>query len=269
MEVDLVLSAVLPPRDAGDREDRCLRALLRLRPWFDIDWILRWRRERICFPDIFVRPSISTRLRSPTRSRPRAVRAAREAAPGTIEALAGAQGSASRKPCVDAQAARSFGARARRWTRCTSALRRATCRRRCRRVPPCAGRRADVLASKDASPHDAVRGAIAARWVVDFGVLQHLDLARFIGPFRRCIDIFVPEWQLVFDVPDITFRVTQDTNGDGIEETIYSEGYFDVRWDAGAIPTSRWSHRRRPSSRTCATRRTCRARTCPSCCSPA
>ena len=25
---------------------------------FDIDWILQWRRERFCFPDIFVRPSI-------------------------------------------------------------------------------------------------------------------------------------------------------------------------------------------------------------------
>ncbi len=37
------------------------------------------------------------------------------------------------------------------------------------------------------------------------------------------------------DVPDITFRVTQDVNNDGTQETIYSEGYFDVRWNAGPI----------------------------------
>ena len=59
---------------------------------------------------------------------------------------------------------------------------------------------------------------------------------RFIGPFRRCRDVLVPEWMPIFDVPDITFSVTQDVDGDGDEETIYSEGYFDVRWDAGAIP---------------------------------
>jgi hypothetical protein len=59
----------------------------------------------------------------------------------------------------------------------------------------------------------------------------------YIGPFRRCIDIFIPEWSLVRDVPDITFRVTQDVDGDGIEETIYDESYFDVRWNAGSIPS--------------------------------
>jgi hypothetical protein len=63
-----------------------------------------------------------------------------------------------------------------------------------------------------------------------------LDPRRYIGPFFRCYDIYVPEWQIIFDVPDITFRVTQDTNGDGTQETIYSEGFFDVRWDAGPLP---------------------------------
>jgi hypothetical protein len=65
-------------------------------------------------------------------------------------------------------------------------------------------------------------------------VLDKLDMTKFRGPFRRCIDIVVPEWQVIVDVPDITFRVTQDTNGDGTEETIYAEGFFDVRWNAGA-----------------------------------
>ena len=44
------------------------------------------------------------------------------------------------------------------------------------------------------------------------------------------------EWEYVVDVPDITFRVTQDVDLDGDEETIYGEGFFDVRWNAGTIP---------------------------------
>ncbi len=38
------------------------------------------------------------------------------------------------------------------------------------------------------------------------------------------------------DVPDVTFRVTQDVDGDGHEEPIYEEGFFDVRWDDQSIP---------------------------------
>src|SRR5260370_27590623 len=33
-------------------------------PRFEIDWILRFRRERICFPDIFLKPSILEILKS-------------------------------------------------------------------------------------------------------------------------------------------------------------------------------------------------------------
>jgi len=60
---------------------------------------------------------------------------------------------------------------------------------------------------------------------------------RRYGPFLRCRDILVPEWQVVFDVPDITFRVTQDVDLDGDQEEIYTEGLFDVRWNAGAMGT--------------------------------
>jgi hypothetical protein len=82
----------------------------------------------------------------------------------------------------------------------------------------------------------AVRSTLAARLNLDASLLKNLDLRRFIGPFRRCIDIFVPEWVPIIDVPDITFRVTQDVDGDGTEEVIYSEGFFDVRWNSGPIP---------------------------------
>lgn len=76
----------------------------------------------------------------------------------------------------------------------------------------------------------------AGRFTMDKAFAERLDLQQFIGPFRRCFDVLVPEWLPLFDVPDITFRVTQDVDGDGDEETIYSEGLFDVRWDAGPIP---------------------------------
>lgn len=65
--------------------------------------------------------------------------------------------------------------------------------------------------------------------------LQSVRLKNWIGPFWRCRDIWLGMWTPVFDVPDITFRVTQDTDADGTEETIYSEGFFDVRWNAGSL----------------------------------
>lgn len=82
---------------------------------------------------------------------------------------------------------------------------------------------------------DTVRSSLAARVKLDAAALKGLDLRTFIGPFKRCYDVFIPEWVPIIDVPDITFRVTQDTDGDGVEETIYSEGYFQVRWNTGPI----------------------------------
>lgn len=66
---------------------------------------------------------------------------------------------------------------------------------------------------------------------VDPDVIAAIDPDRLVGPFLRCRDVFVPEWRTFVDVPDITFRVTQDIDGDGTRETIYSEGFFDVRWN--------------------------------------
>lgn len=66
--------------------------------------------------------------------------------------------------------------------------------------------------------------------------LEAFDFESFVGPFFRCREQLVLEWQTVVDIPDITFTVTQDVDGDGDEEVIYSESFFDVRWDAGPIP---------------------------------
>ena len=227
------------------KTDACGRFCVYI-PRFDIDWILRWRHERICFPDIFVRPDLDDLIAIPDPKFPPHRGPGPDPGPierltalpiGTVEALAGAQGKRAAQAALDARASRAFGARA-------PSAGLVHQRAFGENLPPplphefriaLAGG-AGLVSGKGASPHDAVRGAIAARLGVEHGALQKLDLTRFIGPFRRCIDIVVPEWQLIIDVPDITFRVTQDTNGDGVEETIYSEGYFDVRWNAGVIP---------------------------------
>ncbi len=88
----------------------------------------------------------------------------------------------------------------------------------------------------DKKLHQATLAALGARAGLDPEHIANVDLRRYIGPFLRCHDVFVPEWMPVFDIPDITFRVLQDTDGDGVEEVIYGEGHFDVRWDAGAMP---------------------------------
>lgn len=63
-----------------------------------------------------------------------------------------------------------------------------------------------------------------------------LDREAFVGPFLPCRDVYIPEFVTVTDVPDVTFRVTQDVDGDGDEEPIYEEGFFDVRWNEDPIP---------------------------------
>lgn len=231
------------------KTDKCGRFCVYV-PRFDIDWILRWRHERHCFPDIFVRPDIGELIdtRGPFPPRPgpgpdpapdlTRFRRLANLRVSTAAALAGAGGRQLAQRASELQAARSFGGYA-------EGLGEAAQRRAfAAEMPPplsvefqqALTDSAQVVAGKGTKALDAVRGAIAAQLGVQVGALERLDLGRFIGPFRRCIDLVVPEWHLVIDTPDITFRVTQDTNGDGTEETIYSESYFDVRWNAGPIP---------------------------------
>jgi hypothetical protein len=227
------------------KTDKCGRFCVYI-PRFDIDWILRWRHERICFPDIFVRPDLNDLVRIPEPRPPFRIPPG-DPAPfegfaglrlSAAEALGGVPGRQLAQRAADFQTARSFGAR-NAGADHTSAPRAFPADL----PPPLPAEFQQLLAggdrlvsSKDAKPADALRNVIATHAGVAPGVLDQLDLSRFAGPFRRCIDLLIPEWQVIVDVPDITFRVTQDTNGDGVEETIYSEGFFDVRWDAGAIP---------------------------------
>ena len=81
-----------------------------------------------------------------------------------------------------------------------------------------------------------VRARLRYRLKLNAGGLRKYELCNFIGPFCRCINVFVPEWVPIIDIRDITFHVTQDISGDGVEERIYSQGFFSVRWDNTNLP---------------------------------
>lgn len=80
------------------------------------------------------------------------------------------------------------------------------------------------------------RNAVAAMLGLDSMELGKLDLRAHIGPFKRGSAALASLCMPIRNVPDITFRVTQDI-GAGIEEEIYSEGLFQVRWNAVNLPT--------------------------------
>lgn len=59
---------------------------------------------------------------------------------------------------------------------------------------------------------------------------------RYIGPLPFPRTELLPEFVPIIDVPDVILEACQDVDGDGDEEIIYSENYFDVRWNTGSIP---------------------------------
>ena len=211
-------------------------------PRFEIDWILRFRRERICLPEIFVKPNLAEILRlaeepaippHPIPDPPPFIsklnpqvrqRLEQTVGSNTVERLialeksATVAGSSVQRQRLLASAAFPTGL-----------------------TPPLPKEfhltGSHLTALDDQAKHvDAVRHTLAARMNLEPSAVKGFDLKRFVGPFIRCFDVLVPEWVPILDVPDITFRVTQDVNGDGTQEVIYSEGYFDVRWNSGDIP---------------------------------
>jgi hypothetical protein len=208
-------------------------------PRFDIDWILHWRKERICFPIIFKRPHIGDYItKYPPIPEP-------GPDPGPIirehlqfNSIAGGKIESIQNEITRIQDLMLTGKGSTNIDYITNK------RVFDHEVPPplpadfqkaLSGQQ--VVASKRASAPDAILSAIAEQVGLNAksDILKGFNHLKYIGPFYRCYDFYLPVWQLIYDVPDITFRVTQDTNGDGIEENIYSEGFCDVRWDSGPI----------------------------------
>jgi hypothetical protein len=204
-------------------------------PRFDIDWILHWRKARICFPILFKRPHIGDYI---TKKPPEHIPGPDPGPWEQLHAIAG--GNVER---IQGEIARiknlMYAGKA------DTNIDHITNQRVFdHEVPPplpanfqkaLSGQQ--VVASKKALALDAIRSSVAEHLGLDAksDIMKAFDHLRYIGPFYRCFDIYLPVWQLILDVPDITFRVTQDVNGDGVEENIYSEGFFDVRWDSAPI----------------------------------
>ena len=202
--------------------DECGRFCVRVPRW-ELDWYLRWRLERKCYLTWLRRPSLRDVLeRAQVIPRPgpdpspllldehvlrRAEHVLDARGVARLRRLGAAQLGEPEAKLTDALAAPAFAAQ----------------------VRPPLDKKARALLGGD-------RGALARRLALNPAMLAKLDLTRCWGPYLRCTTVLVPEWHAVLDVPDLTFEVLQDVDGDGKQEVIYSEGLFDVRWDAGAIP---------------------------------
>ncbi|WP_431284971.1 hypothetical protein ACQW02_09195 [Humitalea sp. 24SJ18S-53] len=217
---------------ATTKTDACGRFCVWV-PRFDIDWVLRWRAQRICFDVIFRRPSLADLLDDLDGIRvPELIRWPEPPIPRpdpppllrdggfTLRRAAEVIGREAADLLARAESAKSFGGPSGGLAaRLAATPLRAS-------PPPLPQGLGDV--EKEQAPRLAQR--------LPAELLKQFRPDRWIGPFRRCTTVLLPEWVPLLDVPDITFRVTQDVNGDGTEDVIYSEGYFDVRWNAGAIP---------------------------------
>lgn len=219
--------------------DACGRFCVYIPRW-EIDWILRWRMERKC-PDIFLKPSIRDILEG-LKPVPDPWPPVRPDWPPEIKVPP--------RPGPDPGPILLEGGPALR--RAEELVGRTVARRLASsELDVDAGdpkRRLEILESPrfaqslmpplppEFEEHDKARELIARKLELEPGDLKEIDFLRPIGPFWPCRDVFFPEWSPIIDIPDVTFRVTQDVDGDGTEETIYSEGFFDVRWDATTIP---------------------------------
>lgn len=210
-------------------------------PRFDIDWVLRWRTLRLCFPVLFERPNWrdlldDLRLRIPdlTERGPIGPIPGPDPAPDFAALRQLAAMSDSR---VAEALARFETLPGQRFGEDTSALDQALdAPAALRMAPPLP---ADFLSDdggKKGAPSRLALDTVAAQLRLDPKALEGFSPQHWIGPMRRCVNILLPEWVPIIDVPDITFRVLQDVDGDGVEEVIYGESHFDVRWNAGKLP---------------------------------
>lgn len=220
--------------------DECGRFCVWIPRW-EIDWILRFRSERICFPDIFIRPNLRDILDDlrpevpivrPPRPMPDPPPFLLRDGGLTLRRAEELLGRPVANRLLGMQASATLGANIKQQNEMLDKVAFTE------PLPPPLPEDLKELGNigRPSSKLRERMSQLAARFDIKEDLLERVSLRRFIGPFRRCVDVLVPEWLPIFDVPDITFRVTQDVDADGDEETIYSESYFDVRWNSGAIP---------------------------------
>ena len=199
-------------------------------PRFEIEWILRWRLERVCYLEVFTKPTVSDVLTNFREVRQRrAARSPFTRAPTSTSGPSSCWGATSPSVCRTWTVSSTFG---KSTTEQTALLARpAFPLSSPPPLPPELRRPAD---RSDREGHrNAVRSTLATKLNLAEEALRGLDLGQYSGPFLRCFDVLIPEWVPIVEVPDISFRVTQDVTGSGTQEVIYSGGLFDVPWGSG------------------------------------
>jgi hypothetical protein len=195
-------------------------------PRFDIEWVVRWRREYLCFPEIFVRPDLTDLLVTAGIIEAAGDRRVIDlrAAGVSLDRLSGIVGRPTASRLLQAGASASVGGS-------QSALRSLLSQPAFpNRAPPPFSPRLQALASGEP-------GALQTLVRPQPGRTHGLDLQRYAGPFPawRCEVVTRAELVPIFAAPDITFWVTQDVDGDGNQETIFDDGWFQVGWQSGPL----------------------------------
>lgn len=209
-------------------------------PRFDIDWVIRWRKFRICLPIVFKRPDLGDIIDTilpevipdfPPRPLPDPPPFDRLDPELLINRVGEHFGEHLAQQVARISSPPQFGQsiEKRDGPEISPAL--------LRNIRPEFPQDLREAMEADCEADNYLPGLqnVAERLTIDPGQIEGVDLRRYIGPFKRCHDIYIPTWTRILDVPDITFRVLQDVDGDGTEEQIYGEGYFDVRWNAGTL----------------------------------
>lgn len=210
-------------------------------PRFIIEWILRFRIERVCYLELFNKPTVATVINylqgNPIGPDPGPEsQAALSLSSNTplyqkAEQLLGTQVA---RQLAATGASKAFGT-------ANPSLQTLLARPAFpAALPPPLPKAFRKVAKRQGSDEDkaAVRSTLANNLGLNVNQLEGLDLNRYYGPFLRCYDILVPEWVPIFEVPDISFRVTQDVNGTGTQEVIYSGGLFEVPWSGNVSNVS-------------------------------
>ena len=201
-------------------------------PRFEIDWILRKRRERISCLELFTRPTVADLLQY-LQGLPIAADAPEGIAlrPGSPLYRKAEQllGRLLTRRLAHLGNRRSFSADRAQQQALLSAPAFSA------QLAPALPREFQTTA-RDASAaarHAAIQGALAEKLGLPSELLANLNVGRFFGPFLRSREMAVPQWVPFFEIPDLSFRVIQNVAGPGTEEVIYAGGLFDVPWSTG------------------------------------
>ncbi len=199
-------------------------------PRFEIEWILRFRLERICYLELFSRPTVGSIVQylQGQPASPASGTVTLETGTALYEKVEQLLGAPVAQQLAASSGNNTFGSLN---TGQQSLLARTAFPNS---LPPALPKefRKTTSLSADAQ-RSAVRGTLAHKVGLPVNQLSGLDLNNYFGPYLRCFDILIPEWVPIFEVPDISLNVTQTV--DGSTQVIYSGPPFDIPWSVDGI----------------------------------